>query len=74
MSSKDFFNKFKIEPDYKDVDNLVKFLSPRMKLMSREKTGVTAKTQKKLSKAIKYARYLALIPFTSYQGANKAEK
>lgn len=74
MATKDFFKKFNIEPDYKDVDNLTKFLSPRMKLLGREKTGLTAKTQKKLSKAIKYARYLGLIPFTSYQGANKIEK
>jgi small subunit ribosomal protein S18 len=69
MAKKDFFEKYNIVPDYKDVDNLVKFLSPRMKLLSREKTGVNAKNQRKLSKAIKYARYLALIPFTSYQGA-----
>ncbi len=73
-TSKDFFKKFNIEPDYKDIENITKFLSPRMKLLSREKTGLSAKTQKKLSQAVKYARYLALIPFTSYQGANKAEK
>ena len=73
-TSRDFFKKFNIEPDYKEVDNILKFLSPRMKLMGREKTGLSAKTQKKLSQAVKYARYLALIPFTSYQGANKADK
>lgn len=66
-TTKDFFNKFNVIPDYKDVDNLVKFLSPRMKMLSREKTGITAKNQRKLSKAIKHARYLALIPTTSYQ-------
>lgn len=74
MATKDFFKKFNIEPDYKDVENLTKFLSPRMKLLGRDKTGLNAKTQKKLSQAIKYARYLALIPFTSYQGANKVQK
>lgn len=67
MTTKDFFTKFNIEPDYKDIDNLEKFLSPRMKMLSREKTGISAKNQRKLSKAIKYARYLALIPYTSYQ-------
>ena len=67
--SKCFFHKYNIEPDYKDIENLVKFLSPRMKLLSREKTGVCAKDQRKLSKHIKYARYLGLIPYTSYQGA-----
>lgn len=59
-----FFTKYGIEPDYKDIENLEKFLSPRKKVLSREKTGVSAKNQRKLSKAIKHARYLALIPFT----------
>ncbi|MCX7996478.1 MAG: 30S ribosomal protein S18 [Patescibacteria group bacterium] len=67
MPQKDFFQKFDTTPDYKDVDNLVKFLSARMKILPREKTGVNAKNQKALTKAIKYARYLALIPYTSYQ-------
>lgn len=67
--NKDFFDKFNIEPDYKDVDNLTKFLSPRMKMLSREKTGISAKNQRKLAKAIKYARYLALIPYSSVQAA-----
>jgi small subunit ribosomal protein S18 len=65
--NKDFFDKFNIEPDYKDVDNLTKFLSPRMRMLSREKTGISAKNQRKLAKAIKYARYLALIPYSSVQ-------
>lgn len=64
-----FFEKYGIEPDYKDVDNISKFLTPRMKLMSREKSGVSAKNQRKLSKAIKHARYLALIPFSSVQNS-----
>jgi ribosomal protein S18 len=36
--------------------------------LSRERTGVCANHQRKLSKHIKYARYLSLIPFVSYQG------
>lgn len=39
-----------------------------MKLVSREKSGVCAKHQRELTKHVKYARYLALIPYTSYQG------
>ena len=57
-----------MEPDYKDVENLEKFLTPRKKIVSREKSGVCAKHQRTLSKQVKYARYLALVPFTSYQG------
>lgn len=63
-----FFCTYNTLPDYKDVENLEKFLSPRKKLLSREKTGVCAKHQRRLTKHIKYARFLALIPFTSYQG------
>lgn len=67
MKAKDYFEKLGTTPDYKDVDTLLKFLTMRMRVASRERTGVTAKNQRKLSKAIKYARYLALIPYTSYQ-------
>jgi small subunit ribosomal protein S18 len=65
----DFFITNKITPDYKDIDNLQRFLSSRMRVVSREKSGVNAKNQRKLAKAIKIARYLALIPYTSYQGS-----
>jgi len=64
-----FYCKYSIDPDYKDVENLEKFLTPRKKIVSREKSGVCAKHQRALSKQIKYARYLALIPYTSYQGS-----
>jgi len=63
-----FFCKHKINPDYKDVDNIVKFLTPRNKIANRERSGVCAKHQRKLTKHIKHARYLGLIPYTSYQG------
>ncbi len=63
-----FFCQYKTSPNYKDVDNLEKFLSPRKKILGRDKTGVCAKHQRQLTKHIKYARYLALIPYVSYQG------
>lgn len=65
--AQDFFEKAHAAPDYKDVDTLLKFVSTRMRIVSRERSGVNAKNQRKLSKAIKYARFLALIPYTSYQ-------
>lgn len=52
------------EVDYKDLKVLQKFLSPYMKIMSRDRTGTCAKHQRKLTKAIKRARYLSLIPFS----------
>lgn len=66
--NKCFFCKYNTTPDYKDVENLEKFLTARKKMVSREKSNVCAKHQRALSKHIKYARYLALIPYTSYQG------
>lgn len=40
-----------------------------MRIMPRERSGINAKNQRKLSKAVKLARFLALIPYTSYQEA-----
>jgi len=62
-----FFCQYKTRPNYKDVDNLVKFLSPRLKILSRDKTRTCAKHQRALTKELKYARYLALVQYVSYQ-------
>jgi small subunit ribosomal protein S18 len=51
--------------DYKDIEILRKFLNPSMKIMPRRRTGLTAKNQRKLTKAIKHARFMGLLPFTS---------
>ena len=53
----------KTTPDYKDPEELLKVISPRGKIMPRERTGVCAKHQKLLAHAIKNARHLALLPF-----------
>ncbi len=65
--TKDYFDKLGTAPDYKDPETLQKFLTTRMRIQTRERSGVNAKNQRKLSKAVKYARFLALIPYTSYQ-------
>ncbi len=65
--AKCFFFLYKAEPSFKDIDNLEKFLSPRKKILNRLRTGVCAKHQRKLTKHIKHARYLGLIPYVSYQ-------
>lgn len=51
--------------DYKDVDILKKFLNPHARILSKKRTGVCAKNQRKLALAIKRARFMALIPFVS---------
>ncbi len=50
--------------DYKDVARLRRFISDRYKMEARRKTGVCSKHQRMLSRAIKRARVLALIPFS----------
>ena len=51
--------------DYKDVDLLKKFLNPHARMISRKKTGVTAKHQRNLAMAIKRSRFMGLLPFVS---------
>lgn len=63
-----FFCKYKSEPSFKDTNNLEKFLSPRKKIVGRDRNGLCAKHQRKLTQEIKYARYLALVSYVSYQG------
>nr|YP_009295674.1 ribosomal protein S18 [Mastocarpus papillatus]AOL58158.1 ribosomal protein S18 [Mastocarpus papillatus] len=49
--------------DYKDIDLLRKFISDQGKILSRRSTGLTAKQQKRVTKYIKRARILSLLPF-----------
>lgn len=52
--------------DYKDVQTLKKYITTRGRILPPEKTGVSAKCQRKLSLSIKRARQVALIPYTQY--------
>ena len=49
--------------DFKDVRLLQRFTSERGKIVPSRITAVSAKKQRELSKAIKRARYLALLPY-----------
>ena len=51
--------------DYKDISRLRRFISERAKILPRRVTGTCARHQRELTVAIKRARYLALIPYTS---------
>jgi small subunit ribosomal protein S18 len=51
--------------DYKDADLLRKFVTDRGKILPRRITGTCAKHQRMLSRAIKRARMVALLPFVS---------
>jgi small subunit ribosomal protein S18 len=67
------FGKFGIRPkrtvlpkeplDYKNVSYLATFVGPTGKILSRRRTGFSGQNQRKLTNAIKLARFMALLPF-----------
>lgn len=64
MKKADYFNSNNIKHvDYKDVEILKKFLNPNARMLSRRKSGLTAKNQRKVSIAIKRSRFMGLLPY-----------
>jgi small subunit ribosomal protein S18 len=51
--------------DYKDINLLRQFISDRGKIRSRRVTGLTPQQQRQVAVAVKNAREMALLPFTS---------
>ena len=51
--------------DYKEAEKLRRYITDRGKIVPRRGTGTCAKHQRQLTRAIKRARFLALLPFTS---------
>lgn len=56
--------------DYKNVELLKKYITKFGKIVPRYYSGVSLKNQKKLAKAIKRARIMALIPFVKSYDPN----
>jgi small subunit ribosomal protein S18 len=52
------------EIDYKDLDLLKAYVSETGKIIPSRITGTKARYQRQLAKAIKRARYLALLPYS----------
>ena len=72
MATKPFFRRRKSDPfsgdnapkiDYKDTRLLQRYISERGKIVPSRITAVSAKKQRKLARAIKRARFLALLPY-----------
>ncbi len=51
--------------DYKDIARLRRYMSERGKILPRRVTGTCAVHQRELTTAIKRARHLALLPYTT---------
>ena len=59
-------NKFELPKNvsYKDVDVLKQFITETGKIIPARVSGVSASNQRKVTKYIKIARFLALLPYT----------
>jgi small subunit ribosomal protein S18 len=51
--------------EYKAADELRRLMTPNGKIYSRKRLGVSAREQRMIAQAIKRARYMALLPYTS---------
>lgn len=60
-----YFCKEEKTPSFTDNETLRRFLTDRGKIMGRVRSGICAQHQKALTIAVKHARHLALLPFTS---------
>ncbi len=52
--------------DYKDITRLKNNVNPHARIMSRRRTDMSAKGQRNLARAIKRARFMALMPYTQH--------
>ena len=60
------FRKFGIKYiDYKDPDFLVQFVNEQGKILPRRITGNSLKYQRKIARAVKRARHLAMMPYVT---------
>lgn len=57
------FCQTKTVPDYKEVATLSKYMSERGKIIAKSQTGLCSKHQRALTREIKRARIVALLPF-----------
>jgi len=55
----------KVKIDYKDASMLSRYISSQGKIASRRRTKACAKHQRSLAQAIKRARFLSLLPYTT---------
>lgn len=51
--------------DYKDVEYLRHFVNPHAKIISKRRSRVSSAHQRKVTRAIKRARFMALMPYIS---------
>lgn len=57
--------KNKTYVDWKDAENLRRVMSPNGKIYGRKRLSTTAGEQRMVAQAVKRARYMGLLPYTS---------
>ncbi|MCX6718988.1 MAG: 30S ribosomal protein S18 [Candidatus Taylorbacteria bacterium] len=66
MKKQCYFSQHNIKYiDYKDTEILKRFINPHGRMVSRKRTGISAKFQRQLATAIKRARFMGLIPYVA---------
>ncbi|MCS5595781.1 MAG: 30S ribosomal protein S18 [Pseudomonadota bacterium] len=60
--------------DWKDVKTLSRYISERGKMVPSRITAVSAKKQRELAKAVKNARYMALLPYVRIESDHQAPR
>ncbi len=59
-----YFENYNIKYiDYKNTELLKKFINPHGRIQPARRSGVCAKHQRKLARAVKQARYMGLLPY-----------
>jgi small subunit ribosomal protein S18 len=66
MEKKETINTLAHHIDYKDIARLRSHVNPHARMMSRRRTGMSAKGQRNFARAIKRARFMALIPYIQH--------
>lgn len=51
--------------DYKNVALLAEYINPHARILNRRRTTLSARKQRELAQAIKRARFMALMPYTT---------
>lgn len=59
-----YFCQSKTSPSYSDIVSLKRFITDRAKIVPKLKSNLCSKHQRLVTRQIKYARHLSLLPFT----------
>lgn len=59
------FCNTKTEPNFKDLQQMGKYVSDRGRILAHTRTGVCSKHQRAISECVKHARHVAMLPFVA---------